>query len=549
MKLHGILDEQSALALDAPWFIAELEPAGDYGRSVFAELCAFVPGEETLAQDRAQRVAAFGARMGQARLELLREILHTMPDARHAVATAAMGDLPDDAAFLELLRFCDGAKQIDAHLGDVDVEPCADDAVRTLGADLERGRCGRRGFYLDDAFDPQLAEARVRLDETAAEFEAARGRLAGAVARQLGRDEPAWGEFILMRGDLLGGVPSHVRVVREAPTYYLCELELDEASRAALQRRDEAAQTVAALEYAVRAKLAGRVGERAGALAAAMRRLGELDVLVAAARFAVRYRCTVPAIVDRGCIDCVGARYLPLAAELERVGASYVPIDVRLTGVAVVTGPNMGGKSAGLRTCGTIALCAAFGLPVPATRATVGLFDRIAWLGIGVQADRGGLLSSFAGEVVRLRDLLEDEQRRMFLLIDEFARTTTPHEGQALLVAVIGRLRQRGICALVATHLSGVARAAGVAHLAVRGLRTVPSRPLNGDLAAALEALAAAMDYTLLEVGADDPGQTDALALARLLGLDDELVAAASAALCDSAAKAPVHQARSHVDQ
>jgi DNA mismatch repair ATPase MutS len=117
------------------------------------------------------------------------------------------------------------------------------------------------------------------------------------------------------------------------------------------------------------------------------------------------------------------------------------------------------------------------------------------------------------------------------VLVDEFARTTTPQEGRALLIALVARLRERDATALIATHLAGIAQASGATHYAIRGLRGVPARPAGGDLSAALAALAGAMDYTLAEVTADSPPQADALALARLLGLDEALVAAAYAAL------------------
>ncbi len=134
----------------------------------------------------------------------------------------------------------------------------------------------------------------------------------------------------------------------------------------------------------------------------------------------------------------------------------------------------MGGKTVALRTCGFIALLVAFGIPVPAASAQCGLFDDIAWLGIGAHEEPGGLLSSFAREVVRLQELLSRPAARMLVLVDEFARTTTPHEGKALLVAMLRGFRRRERLAFCATHLAGVAIEAGVRHFAVRGIREVP---------------------------------------------------------------------------
>ncbi|MBV9269922.1 MAG: hypothetical protein JO165_02430, partial [Candidatus Eremiobacteraeota bacterium] len=246
--------------------------------------------------------------------------------------------------------------------------------------------------------------------------------------------------------------------------------------------------------------------------------------------------------IDEATIECENVSFLPLRAELEREDRRYEPISFQLRDVAVLTGPNMGGKSVALRTCGFIAVLAAFGLPVPATAARIGLFDEISWLGIGGDEDaEGGLLSSFAREVVRLRDLLERRALRTVLLIDEFARTTTPHEGKALLVALVDALRKRGKLAFVATHLAGVASATGARHFAVRGLRSVPrQRRVAGDLNAALAALGDSMDYSIVEVIDGKDRQADAIALAHLLGLDEEIVALAGHVLASEAEQSGV---------
>jgi DNA mismatch repair protein MutS2 len=528
----ALLDAASAHALAFDWLAAALKPASDYGDRAFAKLVPFAPGEEAQAFARATCVAGVAAAVDASKLDAAREALRGAPDASGAVARASMGDVLSDPNFLELQRLFDAMSRVDALLaGAPGVPHVANEAVVAVARALELGRTGKFGFYLADAFDATLAAARDRLAQSQAEFDAARGRQAAGAARALGREEISGDEFIVMRADLHGSLPAGVRAVREAPTYVLCALEYDEATLAALQRRDAAADAVAEAEERVRAALSETVRARAAELEAASLAFGEADVLVAAARFTQQHRCAVAEPARENFIAFAGGRFLPLAAELEVEGRAFAPIDVVLHDCAVLTGPNMGGKSVCLRTCGFIALCAAFGVPVPADRARVGLFDEIAWLGIGGDGEMGGLLSSFAREVVRLREILERGAARLFVLVDEFARTTTPHEGKALLVALLERLRERGACGMVATHLGGVAEEAGARHFAVRGLRDIPKRPENGDLHAALAALGASMDYTIAEVTGGESPRADAIALASLLGLDDAIVAAAYEAL------------------
>jgi len=530
VKFAGLIDAVTAGALQAAWMNAALSPVSEPGRRAADLLRPFVRGEESDANDRAQLVMRFAGRIDAKRVDAMRDALRGSPDPLPAISRAAMGDVLDDAQFLELQRFLDAAARIDALL-DGEEAPLVDEACAALARTLARGRAGKFGFYLADNFDASLSAARADADRAQAEYDSARGRLAQRVAQALGRDEPPAGEFIVMR-ESVPQLPQGVRAIREAPTYYLCELELDAPAVEALGKRDAANARVAAAEQSARVMLSKNVRDAVQALETLTVRAGQLDLLLAHARFAQRYDCVAATIEPGAGIAFAQARYLPLKAELDAQGRRYEAISIELRDVAVLTGPNMGGKSVALRTCGFIALLAAFGVPVPAQSAALCLFDEIAWLGIGASEDGGGLLSSFAREVVRLQEILSRDSTRMLVLVDEFARTTTPYEGKALLVALIRVLRRRGRVAFIATHLAGIARDARVRHFAVRGLRNIP-RARSGDLDAALAALADSMDYAVVEVGESAERHADAIALAHLLGLDEEIVAEAGTVLAE----------------
>lgn len=520
MNVAQMLDATTAAALDFAWLNEQLEPLSEPGRRAYAKLEPFAPGEEAAAAQRATEVAELAAGIEPDGVDAMRDALRTMPDPLAALSRAAMGDTLEDAHFLELLRFLDAAQRLQPY---VRVGEDLGSLVRTL----EHGRAGKFGFYLSEKFDAALGSARAQAQRAQAEFDAARGRLAQRVARELGREEISGSEFIVMRDDI-SQLPKEVRVVREAPAYFLCELDLDETALEALGKRDAAASRVAAAEESVRVRVSDQVRECSQPLHALLEALGEFDVRLAQVRFTQQHACVPATMIGERALRFTGARYLPLQDELQAQGRRYEPIAIDLADTAVLTGPNMGGKSVALRTCGFIALLAAFGIPVPAQSAQCALFDEIAWLGIGGSEEPGGLLSSFAREVVRLNEILLRSARNALLLIDEFARTTTPHEGKALLVALIRALRRRGRLAFIATHLAGIAADAQARHFAVRGLRNVPKGAPAGDLQAALASLADSMDYAVHEVTGGSPRQADAVALARLLGLDDDIVAEAA---------------------
>ncbi|MBV9232889.1 MAG: hypothetical protein JO030_02495, partial [Candidatus Eremiobacteraeota bacterium] len=513
------------------WLLEAVAPLSAYGERQFSELSPFPAGNELAAQARARRIAWLAATVDSSRLDSVRSILRSVPDVAAAVAAAAIGDVLGDAAFLELRRFCAALRRADDVLAGVEgFAPFANAGATAVGEVLGVAQHDETSFYLADAFDEPLRAARERRARLHAEFEALRGRAERAIAAALGREELGE-EFIVMRADLQGNLPPGVRVIREAPTYFLCRIAYDEETVTALQRRDDADRAVAEAEERVRGRLSSIVRQHAADLNAASEALGDLDVLVAAARYAARYRCAAPEIATQPVLEFVEARFLPLEEELSAAGRPFTALDVALNGPAVLTGPNMGGKSVCLRTCGLIAVCAAYGLPVPAARCRVGLFDEIAWLGLGRDERVGGLLSSFAREVLALKAVFERGAPRLLLLGDEFARTTTPHEGKALLIALLERLRGRAACALLATHLGGVAAAARVRHFAVHGLRGIPSRPSGEQIEDVLAALAASMDYRVGEVSGDEAAAGDAVALAQLLGMDGDFIAAAYRAL------------------
>ncbi len=532
MKALDVLDAASAELLGFDWLVKAVAPVSPYGSLVFSELVPFRPGNEAAAESRAQRIAEAAEQLHPDRVSAARSLLEQLPDIVGIIARASMGEMLDDPSFLEVSRFCETVERVDALLPASTLgQRTSSKAMQAVVAALAAGHNAAEGFYLSDAFDAELAAARAAYAQAQAEVDAARGREQERVARELGREEVAGDEFIVMRTELHGALPQGVRVVRESATYLLCALEYGESSRSALERREAAFGRVAALEERVRLHLSAIVREHAAGLGVAAGALGELDVIVAAVRFSQLHHCTAPVVTSEPGLAFERARFLPLEAELTVAGRRYVPIDLDLRGAAVLTGPNMGGKSLALQTCGFLALCGAFGLPVPADNARVGLFDQIAWLGTGLRERSGGLLSSFAREVTSLKEILERFAPRLLIFVDEFARTTTPHEGKALVVALTERLQQRSACALIATHLQGVAAAAGVTHFAVRGLKGIRTPPAARDLKDALDALAASMDYTIVEVGSDDAPHADAIALTQLLGLDSEFVEAARRAL------------------
>ncbi|MFB6166468.1 MAG: DNA mismatch repair protein MutS [Haloarculaceae archaeon] len=236
------------------------------------------------------------------------------------------------------------------------------------------------------------------------------------------------------------------QTLKNAERYYTPELKAreDEIVQAE-QRADE-------LEYelfrAVRSFVASE-SERVQALADTLARL---DVLVALADVAAKYDYARPEFVDdprRTAID--GGRH-PV---VERTQSSFVPNDTVLDDdsfFAVLTGPNMSGKSTYMRQVALIQVLAQAGGFVPAESARLSLVDRV-FTRVGASDDIAGGQSTFMVEMTELADILAHATERSLILLDEVGRGTSTTDGLAIARAVTEHVHDEvGARTLFATH-------------------------------------------------------------------------------------------------
>lgn len=194
--------------------------------------------------------------------------------------------------------------------------------------------------------------------------------------------------------------------------------------------------------------------ERA-AVAALFEALVELDVLVARARLAVRYRCVRPESAEDGTIDLREARHPGLLFS----GRPVVPVDLCLPakqGGLVITGPNTGGKTVALKTLGLCAAMAQSGLLVPAAEGARLPCFRVILVDMGDEQDVERNLSTFSAHLANLSDMFRQRLEGALVLLDEPGVGTDPDEGAALAIGLLEALRRRGARVAVTTHYTPV---------------------------------------------------------------------------------------------
>ncbi len=217
-----------------------------------------------------------------------------------------------------------------------------------------------------------------------------------------------------------------------------------------------AGERVTDLEYRIFSKLRRDIAEQVLRVQSTAQEIASLDVLCSFAQCAAEYNWCRPEVTADGGIDIVDGRH-PVV-ELTQKDTLFVPNDAHLNSrdacTAIITGPNMAGKSTYMRQTALICLMAQIGSFVPARAASVGLLDRV-FTRIGASDDLSGGMSTFMVEMSEVASILKNATSRSLILLDEIGRGTSTYDGMAIARAVLeycADRRRLGAKTMFATH-------------------------------------------------------------------------------------------------
>lgn len=238
------------------------------------------------------------------------------------------------------------------------------------------------------------------------------------------------------------------QTLANAERYYTPELkELEDSILGAEDRLNT-------IEYeffkSVRDTIAGEVDR----IQISAKAIAVLDAIISMAVVAEKNHYTRPVINNRGVIDIKEGRH-PVVEQMinaDQFISNDCYLDQDSNTIAIITGPNMAGKSTYMRQVALIVLMAQIGSFVPATEATIGVVDRI-FTRVGASDDLSTGQSTFMVEMNEVANILHNATNKSLLILDEIGRGTSTYDGLSIAWAVVEHIAYNiGAKSLFATH-------------------------------------------------------------------------------------------------
>ena len=311
---------------------------------------------------------------------------------------------------------------------------------------------------LEDRASPELARIRREIEKQRRTIhESLRAYL-----RRLAEGGTVQDELITIRGDrfVIPVKAEHKRRVQgvvhgassSGQTFFVEPLETIEQNNELVRLFDEEQAEI----HRILQEMTRRIGDQAQKICAAAETLAEIELQFAKARLAEDYNC-VPVQLrspEEKIAVLINARHPLLERNLKASAKPIIPVTIELEGERrqlIITGPNTGGKTVGLKTMGLLALMAQSGIPIPADRAELPVFDAVL-ADVGDYQSIEQNLSTFSAHVTNIDFISRTATANSLVLLDELGSATDPEEGAALAVAIAEHFRRVGCITIISTH-------------------------------------------------------------------------------------------------
>ena len=376
----------------------------------------------------------------------------------------------------------------------------------------------REGKMIRHGFNAEL-DGLLDIKENAAQYLSkleAREREVTGIKNLKIRNNRVFGYYIEVTQSNLNQVPeSYIRKQTLANAERYITEELKELEDTILTAEEQ----TATLEYELFETIRREVVEQMARIQFTAMALASIDALQSLADVADRNQYVKPTVTRGTSIVIKGGRH-PVVEGL--LGHGFIPNDSLMDNIthrlAIITGPNMAGKSTYMRQVALIVLMAQIGSYVPADAAEIGIVDRI-FTRVGASDDLATGQSTFMVEMTEVANILNNATADSLVLLDEIGRGTSTFDGLAIAWAVLEYIASRiGAKTLFATHYHELTKLEGQVEGVINYCFTAQETEKNGEV-----------DITFLrKLIHGEAGQSYGIHVARLAGLPSDTLARAN---------------------
>jgi len=517
------MTENTIKNINFDYIFNEVKPITEYGIKKKQEAKPFIKGQEADLKKEFNKIRAF---IENSKRRDIIDVLKHIKNINETLERAKNNQVLDEVELFEIKNFLIQLQKMDKILKIISIDDLKLTYLPQLYDTLDPAHEKLNTFYIYNEYSEKLAAIRTEKKQIEKTIYLLKKEIKEETEKKYGiklnlKDEATISKSCKEKVDELCK-DINLRVSGENYLNIIYKIKNNEKIDDLEHKYENLSKEEEEEEYAIRQNISAEIKKYYDVLQKNTQIIGETDYIIAKANYAQKTNSVEPEITSGIGMTVKDGRNLKLEKTLKEKHLEYVPIDLNLRkNVICITGANMGGKTVSLRMIGQIAALASYGMFVPCKNAEICLFEHI-YISVGDDQSIEKGLSTFGAEIVNLKEALENSDKRCLILVDELAGGTNPKEGYAITKAVVNYLKKKNCITVLTTHYDNVANDCEIQNLQVAGLML----PGEADLMKInnIDQISKYMDYRLIEVKYKNDIPKDALKIAKMAGIDPEII-------------------------
>ncbi len=517
------MTESTVKNINFDYIFNEVKPITEYGIKKKQEAKPFKRGQEADLRNAFNKIRAF---IESSKRRDIIDVLKHVKNIYETIDRAKKNQVLDEVELFEVKNFLIQTERLDKVLKTFRMDDLELTPMPQLYELLDPAHEKLNTFYIYDEYSEKLKDIRLKKKQAEKNIAVLKKAIKETIEKKydvklnlkdevtVSKSNKEKAEELSKEGNLRVSGENYLNVIFKIKN----NEEIDGLEQELEHLRNEEEEE----EFLIRQRISEKIKEYHATITDNINVIGETDYLIARANYAQKTNSVEPEITQNLEITVKSGRNLKLEKSLKEKHKTYVPVDLSLRKNAVcITGANMGGKTVSLRMIGQVAALAAYGMFIPCEYARLCLFEHI-FISVGDDQSIEKGLSTFGAEIVNLKEALDYSEKRCLILVDELAGGTNPKEGYAITKAVVNYLKNKNCITVLTTHYDNVANDEDVQNLQVAGLVL----PGEADLFKInnIDQIAKYMDYRLIEVKYQKDIPKDAIKIAKMAGIYEEII-------------------------